>query len=163
MSKYLFYPGCAMETSASAYNDSLQAIKDDLGLELEEIQDWNCCGATEYVGISLTPAYALIGRNLALASNQANGNKTIVAPCSACYLNLAKADHYMTESPVLGDNVNKALAAGGLRYDPGSLVIRHLLDVIINDVGLERVISRTTRPLKGMRVAPYLGCMVPSP
>jgi len=161
--KYLYYPGCSMESSAKAYNDSLMAIKDSLGLALEEIHDWNCCGATEYVGISTTPAYALISRNLALAYNQSNGMDTVVAPCSACYLNLAKADHYMHERPALGTRVNKALAAGGLNYDPGSLKIRHLLDVIINDVGLDAVQAKVTKPLTGLRVAPYLGCMVPRP
>ena len=160
---YMYYPGCSMESSAKAYSDSLLAIKDDLGLNLKEIDDWNCCGATEYVGISLTPAYALITRNLALAAEQANGANTVVAPCSACYLNLAKADHYMQERPVLGTRVNQALAAGGLHYDPGTLKIRHLLDVIINDVGLDRVKEKVVKPLKGLRIAPYLGCMVPRP
>jgi heterodisulfide reductase subunit B2 len=163
MSKYIFYPGCAMDTSARAYNESLMAIHEVLGVELEEIRDWNCCGATEYLGISLVPAYALISRNLALAAMQANGSRTVVASCSACYLNLAKADHYMTERPVLGEKVNEALAAGGLNYTPGSLEIRHLLDVIINDIGLETVRSKVVKPLKGLRVAPYLGCMVPRP
>jgi heterodisulfide reductase subunit B len=163
MSGYLFYPGCSMETSAVAYNESLAAVADVLALELNAIADWNCCGATEYLGINLIPAYALIARNLALAARQANGSRTVVAPCSACYLNLAKANHYMLERPVLGERVNEALAAGGLRYDPGSLHIRHLLDVLINDVGLERVRDRVNRPLAGLRVAPYLGCMVPRP
>lgn len=160
---YLFYPGCSMESSAKAYYESLMAINEPLGLGLEEIKDWNCCGATEYVGISLIPAYSLIGRNLALAAKQADGTRTIVAPCSACYLNLAKADHFMAERPVLGEKVNIALAAGGLHYDPGSLDIRHLLDVIINDIGLDTVRSKVVRPLKGLRIAPYLGCMVPRP
>jgi heterodisulfide reductase subunit B len=160
---YLFYPGCSNESSARAYYLSLMAISGPLGLELEEIQDWNCCGATEYLGISLVPAYALISRNLALASRQSNGTRTVVASCSACYLNLAKADHYMQERPSLGEKVNTALSAGGLSYKPGSLKIRHLLDVIINEVGLERVKDCVVKPLHGLRVAPYLGCMVPRP
>lgn len=163
MSKYLLYPGCSMESSAVAYHDSLMAILEPLDLSLEEINDWNCCGATEYLGINLIPAYALIGRNLALAGKQANGSNTVVAPCSACYLNLAKADHYMLERPVLGEKVNTALQAGGLQYTPGSLEIRHLLDVIINDIGLGVVEDKVVKPLKGLRVAPYLGCMVPRP
>jgi heterodisulfide reductase subunit B len=161
--KYLFYPGCSMESSAKAYYESLMAINEPLGLHLEEIHDWNCCGATEYLGVSLTPAYALIARNLALAYQQADGSRTVVAPCSACYLNLAKADFYMNERPSFGANVNTALAAGGLHYDPGSLDIRHLLDVIINDIGLDAVKAKVVRPLTGLRVAPYLGCMVPRP
>lgn len=163
MDKYILYPGCSMESSAKAYYDSLLQIASIIGLELEEIDDWNCCGATEYLGISLTPAYSLISRNLALASRQANGSRTVLAPCSACYLNLAKADYYMREQPHLGEMVNEALAAGGLSYKPGSLSIRHLLDVIIYDIGLDTVKSKVTRPLTGLRVAPYLGCMVPRP
>ena len=163
MDKYILYPGCSMESSAKAYYDSLIKIAPVIGLELQEIEDWNCCGATEYLGISLTPAYSLISRNLALAAKQANGNHTVVAPCSACYLNLAKADYYMREQPKLGRMVNEALAAGGLSYKPGSLDIRHLLDVIVYDIGLDTVKSKVTRPLTGLRVAPYLGCMVPRP
>lgn len=86
-----------------------------------------------------------------------------MAPCSACYLNLQKADYYMAERPLLGAKVNEALAAGGLHYDPGSVQIRHLLDVIINDIGLDTVKSKVTNPLTGLRVVPYLGCMVPRP
>jgi len=163
MAKYLLYPGCSMESSAKAYCDSLMAVAGRIGLELEEIDDWNCCGATEYLGISLTPAYALISRNLALASKQANGSRTVVAPCSACYLNLAKADYYMQEQPKLGVMVNEALKAGDLSYKPGSLSIRHLLDVMVYDIGLDTIKSKVVRPLSGLRVAPYLGCMVPRP
>lgn len=163
MGKYILYPGCSMESSAKAYYDSLLKVAPVLGLGLEEIDDWNCCGATEYLGISLAPAYSLISRNLALASKQVNGSRTVVAPCSACYLNLAKADYYMREQPKLGKLVNEALAAGGLSYTPGSLEIRHLLDVIVYDIGLDTVKAKVTRPLTGLRVAPYLGCMVPRP
>lgn len=163
MSKYLFYPGCSMEFNALAYHELLMAIREALGIELAEIEDWNCCGATEYLGISTVPAYALISRNLALAVKQSNGTNTVVASCSACYLNLAKADHYMEERATLGEKVNEALAAGGLSYKPGSLEIRHLLDVIVNDVGLDTLRNRVVKPLKGLRVAPYLGCMVPRP
>lgn len=163
MTKYMFYPGCSMESSAKAYDESLWQVAEPLGMELEIIDDWNCCGATEYVGISLTPAYALIGRNLALAAKQAKGADTIVASCSACYLNLAKADYYMNERPALGKKVNLALEAGGLQYTPGTLKVRHLLDVIVNDIGLDTLKEHVVRPLTGLRVAPYLGCMVPRP
>lgn len=163
MRDYLLYPGCSMETGARAYYDSVKAISGPLGLNLKEIEDWNCCGATEYLGISVTPAYALIARNLALASASGDGTRRLVAPCSACYLNLAKADYYMQEEPNLGRRVNEALAAGNLAYVPGSLEIRHLLDVIIHDVGLGAVEKCVVQPLTGLRLAPYLGCMVPRP
>jgi heterodisulfide reductase subunit B len=163
MTHYLYYPGCSLESSARSYDESLRIVCDRLGIELAEIDDWNCCGATEYLGVNTTSAYALIGRNLALAARQANGSRTLIAPCSACYLNLAKADYYMKERPALGERVNDALSAAELHYEPGTLAIRHLLDVIIHDIGLDEVKKQVVRPLTGLRVAPYLGCMVPRP
>jgi heterodisulfide reductase subunit B len=163
MSEYLFYPGCSMESSAKAYEASLEAVCKPLGISLKEIEDWNCCGATEYLSLDVTPAYSLIARNLALAELQANGTKTLMAACSACYLNLSKADHYMHDDQAFGKKINEALAAGGLHYDPGELVIRHLLDIIVNDIGLEKVKDKVVKPLTGLRVAPYIGCMVPRP
>lgn len=163
MNKYLFYPGCSMESSAKAYMESMNTILEPLELQLEEIEDWNCCGATEYLGINLIPAYSLIARNLALATKQMNGTRTVVAPCSACYLNLAKADHYMQERPSLGVKVNDALQAGGLQYTAGTLEIRHLIDILVYDIGLEAIRSKVTRPLNGLKVVPYMGCMLPRP
>jgi heterodisulfide reductase subunit B len=163
MSEYLFYPGCSMESSAKAYYHSVMSVCKALNINLHEIEDWNCCGATEYLSLDLTPAFALIARNLALAEQQANGSKTVVAPCSACYLNLSKADHYMAENKAFGEKINTALAAGGLHYDPGELVVRHLLDVVINEVGIDKVKEKVVKPLTGLRVAPYVGCMLPRP
>jgi heterodisulfide reductase subunit B len=158
-----------MESSAKAYMESMNTILEPLELQLEEIEDWNCCGATEYLGINLIPAYSLIARNLALATKQMNpvngtgGTRTVVAPCSACYLNLAKADHYMQERPSLGVKVNEALNAGGLQYKAGTLDVRHLIDILVYDIGLEAIRSKVTRPLTGLKVVPYMGCMLPRP
>jgi heterodisulfide reductase subunit B len=152
-----------MDGSGRAYGESLTAVCEKLGLTMSEIDDWNCCGATEYVGVSLSPAYALIARNLAIAAKSKTDGEPLVAACSACYLNLAKADNYMKERPQLGERVNVALDAGGLHYDPGSVEIRHLLEVIMNDVGLDQVRANVVKPLTGLRVAPYLGCMLPRP
>jgi heterodisulfide reductase subunit B len=160
--KYSYYPGCSLEKNAAAYDKSTKAIARPLGLEFVEVEDWNCCGATEYISLNLLASYALIARNLAQAAkNKAIGQ--VVAPCSACYLNLRKTDHYMHESPALAGKVNQALAAGGLSYEAGALRVRHLLDVIVNDVGYETLAAKVTRPLKGLRIAPYYGCMIVRP
>ncbi len=161
--KALFYPGCAMQRSARPYLDSLRAIEASLGLDLEELDDWNCCGATEFWAVSRLPAYALVGRNLAIAQQQGNGAGTLMAACSACYLNLSKADHYMAEDARLSRDVNEALSAGGLHYDHGSVKVRHLLEVILNEIGLETIRSRVINPLTGLRVAAYYGCMMVRP
>jgi heterodisulfide reductase subunit B len=160
--RYAYYPGCSLTHSAAPYDLSTKAIAGPLGLALEEIEDWNCCGATEYISINKAAAYALVGRNLALAARQ-DGTQDVVAPCSACYLNLRKVDHYMGKYRHLRDQTNEALAAGGLHYDPGSLRIRHLLNVVVEDVGLEAIKSKVVRPLDGLRVAPYYGCLIARP
>ncbi len=163
MSKYLFYPGCSMLRSARPYLESLMAIREDIGAEFEEVMDWNCCGATEYPAVHRLGAFALVGRNLALAEKQVDGTRTLAAGCSACYLNLAKTDKYMRDDAKLGELINEALAAGGLHYNPGSVAVRHLLDVIVNDIGLEAVQEKVVKPLRGLRVAPYYGCVIVRP
>jgi heterodisulfide reductase subunit B len=152
-----------MEKSAKPYMDSLVALEDKLGMELVELEDWNCCGATEYSSINRTASHALVARNLAIAEEMADGTETVMAPCSACYLNLSKTDHYMHEDGEFKDRINDALAAGDMHYSPGKLDIRHALDVIFNDIGLDKIKESVTKPLKGLRLAAYYGCMIVRP
>ena len=163
MRKYLYYPGCSMDGTGRAYHDSIEAVLPVLDISLAELDDWNCCGATEYMGISPLRSQALVGRNLALAQKQKNGSNTLVAPCSACYVNLARTDAYVRESKELAANVNEALAADGMSYTPGSIAVRHLLEILIDDVGLDVLGSHVTRPLKGLKLASYMGCLVSRP
>jgi heterodisulfide reductase subunit B len=160
--RYAYYPGCSLTHSAEPYDLSTRAIAAPLGLSLEEIDDWNCCGATEYISINKNAAYALVGRNLALAAKQGVSHD-LVAPCSACFLNLRKVDHYMGKYPELSEKTNAALAAGDLHYEPGSMNVRHLLDVVVEDVGYEALKTHVVRPLDGLRVAPYYGCLIVRP
>jgi heterodisulfide reductase subunit B len=163
---YGYYPGCSLEHTAAAYDDSTRAVAKALGVELVELDDWNCCGATEYIALSRTGAYALIGRNLALAERQVprtNGRAVLAAPCSACFLNLSKTEHYVARYPELAEQVNEALASGGLHYTPGSVEVRHLVEVLVSDVGLAAIRARVQRPLSALRVAPYYGCLLTRP
>ncbi len=163
--KYGYYPGCSLEKNALAYHKSAMAVAKSFALEFMEVDDWNCCGATEYFSISAIPAYALVGRNLAIAAQQEldEDGHQLVAPCSACFLNLKKTDHYMGESPELAEKVNTALAAGGFHYEPGTVTVRHLLDIFVNDVGFEAVREKVKKPLYNLKVAPYYGCLVTRP
>jgi heterodisulfide reductase subunit B2 len=165
---YGYYPGCSLEHSAAAYDDSTRAVARAMGIDLVELDDWNCCGATEYIALSRTGAYALIGRNLALAEAQlagknGGGKAVLAAPCSACFLNLSKAEHYAETHPDLADEMNEALAAGGLHHTPGTVEVRHLVEVLVSDVGLEAIRTRVRRPLHSLRVAPYYGCLLTRP
>lgn len=158
--KYAYYPGCSSEHLASAYQDSVRHIAVFFKIDLSPIPDWNCCGATEYLSVDRIGAYALSARNLALVPP---GVGQVVAPCSACYLNLKKTDQTMLENPSVSTNVNTALSAGKLSYEPGRLSIRHILDVIINDIGIEVIREQVVAPLGHLRVAPYYGCMLVRP
>lgn len=159
--KYAYYPGCSAEGSSSAYDVTSRMVAEALGLEIEEINDWNCCGATEYFSIDHLPAYALVARNLALID--AEKTSQVIAPCSACYVNLKKVDENMGKYKQLNADVNEALAAGNLAYSPGSVKARHLLDVICNDVGCDTVMEQVTKPLTGLTLIPYYGCYIGRP
>ena len=158
--KYAYYPGCSLESSSAAYDVSGREAARVLGIELQEIDDWNCCGATEYHSQDKLTASAVIARNLALVEPSLD---QVIAPCAACYLNLKKTDQLMADSPEMNGKVNEALAAGGLNYTPGRVQVRHLLDVIHTDVGEAAVREKVVKPLAGLRLAPYYGCQIVRP
>jgi heterodisulfide reductase subunit B len=158
--KYAFYPGCSLENSSVAYDMSVKAVADKLQVELTEVDDWNCCGATEYHTVDALAASAVIARNLALVDPHVD---QLVAPCSACYLNLKKTDKLMVEHADIGEKINQALAAGELHYEAGRIEVRHLLDVLFEDVGERAIRERVMQPLEGLRVAPYYGCQIVRP
>ncbi|MFQ3566957.1 MAG: CoB--CoM heterodisulfide reductase iron-sulfur subunit B family protein [Aggregatilineales bacterium] len=158
---YTYYPGCSLQSMARAYDISTKRVVEALGITFDTVEDWNCCGATEYFALNALPAYSLVARNLALAAAQ--GNRDLIAPCSLCYLNLYKTDRQMREHQRLNQQVNRALQAGGQQYQPGTLRVRHLLDMIVEDIERERIAERITVPLTGLRIAPYYGCLVTRP
>jgi len=157
--KYTYYPGCSLEATAKSYDLSTRAIAPLIGIDLEELEDWNCCGATAYMSVSQGKSFVLSARNLALAEKK---GWDIVAPCSACYLGLRKANDYIREHIEVRDMVNDALEIAGLKYN-GTVRIRHLLDVVINDVGFDVVRANLRRDMKGLKVACYYGCQTIRP
>ena len=106
--KYIYYPGCTLETTALEYNESTQAAMQALGAELVEIEDWNCCGAAAAEATSHLLSTVLGARNLAMAEKMDTDGDLLI-PCSGCYLNLRKVeDHVHKEEGLLG-KVNEAL------------------------------------------------------
>jgi heterodisulfide reductase subunit B len=157
--KFTYFPGCSLKGSGRAYEESLLAVCKQLGVELEELDDWNCCGATAYMAVSERQAFGLAARNLALAEQQSH---ELIAPCSACYMVLKKTQKYLVEYPLIGQEVHDALNRGGLKY-AGTAGVRHPLDVLVNDVGLDAIKKQVKMPLKGFKVAPYYGCQIVRP
>jgi len=159
--KYTYYPGCSLEATAKEYDISTRAVVKELGVEFEELKDWNCCGASAVETVSYLLSLVLPARNLALAE-QGNSDIQFVASCSACYVNFRKVEERLRETPDLLDTINQALSVDGLVY-AGKAKVRHLLDVIANDIGAEAIADRVKQPLSGLRVAPYYGCQTVRP
>lgn len=158
--KYSYFPGCSLKGLGRAYEESLLPVMQHLGVELQELEDWNCCGATAYMAVDEAKACVLASRNLALAEK--HGDNQLMAPCAACYLVLNKTKHYFHDYPAMKESVDRALAAVNLTYS-GNTPVRHPLDVLINDVGVEAIKQKVTKPLKGLKVAPYYGCQLVRP
>ena len=156
---YTYFPGCCMHGFARHCQDSLYAVFNALGLELRELPDWNCCGATTYISVEEHQAFALAARNLAMAEQI---GPEIVAPCTACYMILKKTQDYLSRYGDLRSKVERALEKVGLRYE-GKLRILHPLEVLLRDVGVKGLKAKVKKPLRGWNVAPYYGCLIARP
>jgi heterodisulfide reductase subunit B2 len=102
--KYSYFPGCSLHSMASEYEHSTRSVCNKLGIELVEIPDWNCCGASSAHSVDHLAGVALPTRNLAIA--EAKG-LDVVAPCAACYQRLAAANYEMDNTPGLRAKVNE--------------------------------------------------------
>jgi heterodisulfide reductase subunit B len=158
--KYSYFPGCSLKGTGRAYEESLLPVMKELGAELEELDDWNCCGATAYMAVDEVKACVMASRNLAIAEKA--GHKELLAPCSACYTVLNKTKHYLHESPSVETVIQAALKQANLTYG-GNVPVRHPLDVLVNDIGLDEIKKHVKQPLKGLKVAPYYGCQIVRP
>ena len=159
--KYAYYPGCSLTESAREFDVSTRAVMELLGAELIEIPDWTCCGASAAEPVSQLMNYVLPARNLAIVEQEMDGID-VLAPCAACYLNLLKVNHEVVGDRHLHAKLNEVLAASGLTYG-GNVQVRHLIDVLKNDVGAKIVEQKVTDDLKGMKIAPYYGCQILRP
>jgi heterodisulfide reductase subunit B len=158
--KYSYFPGCSLKGLGRSYEESLLPVMKHLGVELAELDDWNCCGATAYMSVDEGKAAVLAARNLAIAEKA--GPEDLMTPCSACYLVLNKTQHNIADFPEINATVRRALGSAKLAYN-GTVKVRHPLDMLINDVGLDVIKEKVVRPLKGLKVAPYYGCQVVRP
>jgi len=157
---YSYFPGCSSaEGSAKAYGWSTQAVSKVLDTELIELDDWNCCGSTPYSSLNELSSLCLSARNLALAEKR---GFDLVTPCSSCYVILSRTNQHLKQYPHIKAKVDEALAAGGLEYH-GTVRVRHLLDVITNDVGYEPIRSKVKKDISGLKIAPYYGCQIVRP
>jgi len=154
--RYAYYPGCSLKSVAVEYDAALKAVCEKLGVTLDEIDDWACCGATPAHAVDRFLSVALPARNLATA--QKAGNDVMVA-CAACYNRMKVANHEIATDGALRKEVNEAL---GTDYDGGVKVL-HLIEVLVNGIGIDKLKERVTKRLDGLKVACYYGCLLLRP
>jgi heterodisulfide reductase subunit B len=154
--KYTYYPGCTSETTAVEFGLSTEAVCEALGVELIELDDWNCCGASSAHSLNHELGLALPGRNVALAQE---AGRDMVIPCPACYQHCRDADIRMREDKVWREKMERLL---NFRYQ-GQARARHLLEVLSTDLDEGEIQQKVTHPLQGLKAASYYGCVLVRP
>ncbi|MBU8909920.1 MAG: CoB--CoM heterodisulfide reductase iron-sulfur subunit B family protein [Desulfobacterales bacterium] len=154
--KYLYYPGCSLEGTSAEYDISTKVLLESVDIQLTDIEDWSCCGATAAESQSHLLSYVLPARNLALAEKM-NSSNQILVPCSACYLNLKKVEEAIKKDKDLLGKINTVLAEEDLVLK-GDMIVRHLLDVLSKDVDIEEIKEISHNKMAGFTIAPYYGC-----
>lgn len=154
--RYAYYPGCTIETTAVEFGRSTDAVCEELGVELVEIEDWNCCGASSAHSLDHELSLRLPGRNVALAQE---GGMDIVAPCPACYQNVLSADRQLREDERWRGQMEQMLE---FSYT-GDVRARHLLEILSTPEMLEKIRERVKNPLTGLKVVSYYGCVLVRP
>jgi heterodisulfide reductase subunit B2 len=151
---YTFYPGCSLDATAKDFYRSTLAVAERLQLELPELEDWVCCGSTAAHSTDPLLADALPAQNLCAARG-----RTVVVACAACFSRLKMANHHIAGDAAIRAEVAHVL---GEDYD-GLTPVRHLLEILGEDMERNKVAAAIRRPLTGLRVASYYGCLLSRP
>jgi len=162
MAKVAYYPGCALEGSGGPYDRSTRALVKALDLEMENLADWNCCGAMEVKNIHPMLQTYMSARNMAIAAERM-GYDTVMAPCNGCYHNLKKAEYECATSSETMRTVQDLARKAGDPVYKGDVRTLHLLEWLMEELGPEGIKSRIRKSLNGIRIANYYGCMYTRP
>jgi heterodisulfide reductase subunit B len=129
--KVQYYPGCSLHGTAKEYDQSVKAVSRALGIELKEVEDWSCCGATSAHATNFKLSVALPARNLAAAEK--SDVKEVMVPCAACFNRFKSAQHHLGHDAALKADVEKILG----RKVEGTVSVRNPIDIICKDIGLD--------------------------
>ena len=157
--KYAFFPGCVLKGAAAEAYTSMQRVCEKIGIELVEIENWTCCGASHAQGVNDLAALAVNARNISIAEHM---GLPIMTVCNTCTLQLRTAKHRLDSDEKLKEKVNNILKEGGHAYEyQGTSEITHFLWVL--DKNSELLKGKITRPLNNLKVAGYYGCHILRP
>lgn len=153
---YSYYPGCSLHASAKEYDESTRGLFKALDIGLVEVPDWFCCGATPAHNVDELLSLALCAKNLELA-DAVEGDLAVA--CAACFSRLKTTQHKLEENEGKRKQVEQALDAPLSLDKP----VKHLLEILARDFGLESLAAAVRKPLSGLKIAPYYGCLLTRP
>lgn len=151
-----YYPGCSAESTARDMHMSSLAVARELGIQLIEPKGWTCCGATAGHQTDRVLAASLAAANLATVQKM---GLDMMVNCAACYSRMKMANHEVKNNARMRTKVGYALGAD---YD-GSVRVRHFLEILLEDIGIDRIKAAVKKPLTGLRIASYYGCLLVRP
>ena len=154
--KLAYYPGCSAESTARDMHMSSLAVARELGIELTEPEGWTCCGATAGHQTDRVLAASLAAANLVAVKKM---GLDMMVNCAACYSRMKMANHEVKNNARMRTKVGYAV---GGDYD-GSVRVRHFLEVLLEDVGLEGIKAAIKKPLTDLKIASYYGCLLVRP
>jgi len=154
--KYAYYPGCSAHSTARDMHESCLAVSKVLGIELNEIKGWTCCGASAAHQTDRKLAASLASANLLLARQM---GMDMVVNCAACYNRSKVANYEIISSEEIRESVADNL---GETYD-GSVPVRHFIEILLKDIGPVKLRKKIVNPLKDLKVAAYYGCYLVRP
>jgi len=159
MNKLTYFPGCSAHGTSEEFDHTLKLVMKTLDVQMDEIPDWNCCGATSAHVMTENLAFALPLRNLVLAEKLEN--KTMGIACASCYARMKVTKKEMDEHPELAQRINSTIIEEG-EYT-GSVDVQSMLQYCYETIGLETIKSKVTKSLAGLKVACYYGCLLTRP
>ncbi len=154
--KLAYYPGCSLHSTAIDYDESARAVADTLNIELVEVPDWTCCGASPAHFTNTILSLSLPIKNLRSAEKI---SKQMVVFCAACYSRYKFAEKSLEENPQRKEKIKEILKIGSIP----EVKTRHFLDILMNEIGLEKIQGQIKQDLDGLKVACYYGCLLTRP
>lgn len=149
-----YYPGCSLHASSELYDIQCRKVLKNLGIELKEIEDWNCCGATSASKTDDFLAVALPARNLGIAD--ASGLLEMLIPCSSCYNRTLVSQKILSEDTELRNKINTELA----KKVEGKIKISSILDILVYKTNSGEIAEKVIKKLEGLKPACYYGCLL---